>query len=147
MTAMREILRSPIREEWIDYNGHLSEAYYVLLFGFATDAVMDLIGLDAEHRVRTGASLYTVEAHVRYLQEVAGDAEVIVRSGVVNAGAKKLHLAHEMIVDGAVVATEELMALHVAGEPASTAPFPEELAARIADLGTVAPDWTGRSIG
>lgn len=147
MTAMRETLRSPIREEWIDYNGHLSEAYYVLLFGFATDAVMDLVGLDADHRARTGASLYTVEAHVRYLQEVAGDAEVIVRSGVVNAGVKKLHLAHEMVVDGAVVATEELMALHVAGEPASTAPFPGELAARIADFGTVAPEWTGRSIG
>ena len=29
-----------VRPEWIDYNGHLSEAYYVLVFGHATDAVM-----------------------------------------------------------------------------------------------------------
>lgn len=144
--CMREVLHRGIEPEWIDYNGHLSEAYYVLLFGFATDAVMDLIGIDEQYRSEQNASLYTVEAHVRYLREVSGDAQVTVRSGVVTAGAKKLHLAHEMVVDGNVVATEEIMALHVAGEPASTAPFPEAIAARIADLGTVAPDWTGRSI-
>ena len=29
-----------VRPEWIDYNGHLSEAYYVLVLGHATDAAM-----------------------------------------------------------------------------------------------------------
>ena len=58
---------SAVAEAWIDYNGHMSEAYYVLVFGFATDAVMETLGMDAEYRHRSGASLYTVEAHVRYL--------------------------------------------------------------------------------
>ena len=34
-----------VRPEWIDYNGHLSEAYYVLVFGHATDAVMARLGM------------------------------------------------------------------------------------------------------
>ena len=29
--------QEPVQPAWIDYNGHLSEAYYVLLFGFALD--------------------------------------------------------------------------------------------------------------
>ena len=33
-------LRQRVRPEWIDYNGHLSEGYYVVVFGFATDAAM-----------------------------------------------------------------------------------------------------------
>src|SRR5699024_6511063 len=49
-TAERMILSTcdtPVREDWIDYNGHLSEAYYVLVFGFATDTAMDALGLGA----------------------------------------------------------------------------------------------------
>ena len=62
----------PVLDEWIDYNGHLSEPYYVLVFGHATDAVMDHVGLGPEYRARESASLFTVEAHVRYLDQVSG---------------------------------------------------------------------------
>ena len=140
--------RARVVEEWIDYNGHLSEAFYVLLFGYATDQVMDGIGLDAAERSRTGSSLYTVEAHVRYLREVALGADVEITSTIVASGSKKLHLAHEMRVDGELVATEELMCLHVSGQPAATASFTEGVAGRIAELsGTRAPEWVGRAIG
>lgn len=141
------VYRTPAREEWIDYNGHLSEAYYVLVFGFATDQVMDRIGLDAASREAAGSSLYTVEAHVRYLQEVARGAELAVTTTIAGSAAKKLHLAHEMTVDGELVATEEILCLHVAGEPARAAPFPDAVAARITEHGAAtAPDWIGRAI-
>ncbi|WP_114854337.1 thioesterase family protein [Brachybacterium sp. YJGR34] len=143
--------RSAVREEWIDYNGHLSEAYYVLVFGHATDQVMEQIGLGPAERERTGSSLYTVEAHVRYLQEVALGAELEVTTVIAGSAAKKLHLAHEMRSGGELVATEEILALHVAGEPARATPFPESVAARIAELTAAgadapAPEWTGRAI-
>ncbi len=70
------LFRQTVRDDWIDYNGHLSEAYYVLVFGFATDALRDAAGLDAAYRERTGGSLYTVEAHVRCLREVAHGSEL-----------------------------------------------------------------------
>ena len=67
MTAITPY-RTEIKQEWIDYNGHLSEAYYVLICGFATDQLMIDIGLDEEYRKSTGCSLYTVETHLRYLR-------------------------------------------------------------------------------
>lgn len=147
MTAL-PAYRTPVREAWIDYNGHLSEAYYVLVFGLATDAVMDRIGLDAAAREASGSSLYTVEAHVRYLQEVALGAELTVTTAIAGSAAKKLHLAHEMTVGGELVATEEVMCLHVSGEPAGASPFPAAIAERIEQFsaGATAPDWAGRSI-
>ena len=33
--------------EWIDYNGHLRDAYYAVILSDVTDAFMDRIGLDA----------------------------------------------------------------------------------------------------
>lgn len=44
MTPEPVVWREPVRDEWTDYNGHLSEPYYVLVFGDATDAVMDAVG-------------------------------------------------------------------------------------------------------
>jgi acyl-CoA thioester hydrolase len=119
--------RQRVRPEWIDYNGHLSEAYYVLVFGFATDALMDRIGLDEGYRASTGCSLYTVEAHIRYLREVGPDADLLVRSTIIDRGAKKLRIAHEMFVDDERVATEEITALHVDGKAGRTTPLPRSV--------------------
>lgn len=58
------LLRQRLCPEWIDYNGHLSEAYYVLIFGFATDAFLDAIGMTDAYRRSTETSVYTLEAHV-----------------------------------------------------------------------------------
>ncbi|WP_344679775.1 thioesterase family protein [Saccharopolyspora taberi] len=125
-------LRQHVRPEWIDYNGHLSEAYYVLVFGFATDALMERTGLDEQYRTSTGCSLYTVEAHIRYLREVGPDAEMVVRTRITERGAKKLRLSHEMFVDGTLVSTEEITALHVDTRAGRTTPFPEEVALQLA---------------
>lgn len=139
--------RCRVRTEWIDYNGHLSEAYYVLVFGFATDALMDFVGIDEKYRSSSGCSLYTVEAHVRYLQEVGPDSELTVRTKIVDSGPKKVRLCHEMTVDGVLVATEEILALHVDGAQGRSAPLPERVADRLAELTEAPPDYAGRSLG
>lgn len=140
-------LRQRVREQWIDYNGHLSEAYYVLIFGYATDALMERVGLDAAYRERTGCSLYTVEGHVRYLSEVAEGAEVEVITRVLDVGAKKLRLCHEMWHGRALVATEELMALHVDQVQGATVGFDTATAERLSAMVTELPEYAGRSIG
>ncbi|MFC9737241.1 thioesterase family protein [Streptomyces noursei] len=147
------LFRQVVREDWIDYNGHLSEAYYVLVFGFATDALMDACGLDAAYRERTGCSLYTVEAHVRYLDEVPRGSQLAVRTTVLGAAAKKLRVVHEMYrcdpagaPSGAPVATEELFLLHVDRRQGSAVPFPDATRDQLAALTTPAPDWAGRGI-
>lgn len=122
------VWREPVQDAWIDYNGHLSEPYYVLVFGHATDNVMDAVGIDAAYRDANDASLYTLEAHVRYLDEVSPGAELEVRSSVIGATGKLLWIWHELWVDGRLRATEEILGVHVAGGR-STA-FPEEIAAR-----------------
>jgi acyl-CoA thioester hydrolase len=121
--------REPVQDAWIDYNGHLSEAYYVLVLGHATDAVMDLVGLGPAYRSANDASLYTVEAHVRYLEEVPAGSELEVRSSIIGATAKLLWIWHELWVSGRLRATEEVLGVHV--RDGSSAPFPEDVAARV----------------
>ena len=142
-----------VQTDWVDYNGHMSEAYYVLVFGHTTDALLDNIGLTAEYRGRTGNSVYTVEAHISYLREVAARAHLRVTTQVLDVDSKRLHVFHTMYRndDGAPVATEELLLVHVSGTEPRSAPFDAEVlrrleALRAAQAALPAPAQAGRSI-
>lgn len=142
------LFRQTVRDDGIDYNDRLSEAYYVLAFGFATDALMDASGLDAAYRERTGCSLYTVEAHVRYRREVDRGSELTVRTAVLGVDGRKLRLLHEMFVGGPPgepAATEALFLLHVDRSGGRAAPLPGPARERLATLAP-APKWAGRGI-
>jgi len=138
------VWREPTQDAWIDYNGHLSEAYYVLVMGHATDAVMAAIGLGPEHRAAHESSLYTVEAHIRYLAEVPAGSALEVRSSVIGATGKLLWIWHELWVDDRLRATEEVLGVHVVA--GSAAPFPEAVAARAGALLVDPPAGSSRRI-
>lgn len=74
---------TPILEEWVDYNGHLRDAFYLLIFSYATDALMDRLGLDSQGREASGHSLFTLEVHLNYLHEVKLGAHVEVRTQLI----------------------------------------------------------------
>jgi acyl-CoA thioester hydrolase len=140
------VWREPVRPEWIDYNGHLSEAYYVLVLGHATDAVMDHVGLGPSYREEEQASLFTVEAHIRYLDQVPGDVVLEVRSSVIGASRKLLRIWHELWVEDTLRATEEVLGVHVDAAAGRSAPFPAEVADRIAAALVAAPTGAGGAI-
>ena len=132
------LYQTAIRPEWIDYNGHLRDAYYALIVSQASDALMDRIGLDAAYRTRTGCTLYTVEMHIHYLHEVKETDTVTVALRLTGADRKRIHAAFELAraSQPGVVATAEVMMLHVRqqGEAVSTEPFPTEVSAALAAL-------------
>lgn len=139
------VWREPVQDAWIDYNGHLSEPYYVLVMGHATDAVMDAIGLGPAYRSENDASLYTVEAHVRYLEEVSPGGEIEVRSSIIGVAPKLLWIWHELWVGDRLRATEEVLGVHVRG--GSSAPLPDGVAAVARDACVTPPAEAGRRIG
>ena len=141
---MTIVHREPVLDEWIDYNGHLSEPYYVLVLGHATDAVMDEVGIDATFRAAEDASLFTVEAHVRYLDQVGPGVELETRSEVVGATGKLLWIWHELWVEGRLRATEEVLGVHVVG--GRSAPFPDDVTARVGVARIEPPEEAGGRI-
>ena len=123
--------REPVLEKWIDYNGHLSEPYYVLVMGNATEAVINEVGMDPAYRAATGSSFYTVESHVRFLAEVCSHTELEVRSSVIGFNSKLAWFWHELWAEGRLRATEEVLGMHVTDRKSS--PFPGDVAARLRD--------------
>ena len=142
-----------VRPEWIDDNGHMNLAYYVVVFDHATDALWDAIGLNEDYKLRTGHGTFAVECHILYRAELMlGDA-VRVASHILQTDTKRIHLLHEMqrTDTGAVVAQQELMLLHVDLRTRRVAPFLPDSAMRVAEAARAhavlpRPDWVGRRI-
>ena len=59
-SAALPLYRAQLLPEWIDYNGHVRDAYYGLVLSYAIDDIMDHLGLDAAYRERTRCTLYTL---------------------------------------------------------------------------------------
>jgi acyl-CoA thioester hydrolase len=136
------IYETAVAPEWIDYNGHLRDAYYGLIVSFACDALMDRVGLDAAYRARTRCTLYTLEMHLHYLREVKGSERVAVTVTILGSDRKRLHAGFELRAVGQLepAATAELMLLHVRqGDAPGSEPFPPPIAAAIAELAASAP--------
>lgn len=131
------IYRTPIAPEWIDYNGHVRDAYYALIVSHAVDSLMDQLGIDARYREQTTCTLYTVETHTHYLREIGARDTVEVRVRILGADEKRIHAALELFCDSSTdaAASCEVMLLHIRQSPTPrTAPFPEKIAAAIAEL-------------
>src|ERR1039458_5036664 len=64
-----------ILPEWLDYNGHMNVAYFMLVFDHGTDAFYPLIGLGKPYRQRTGKSTFAVESHITYQRELSVNEE------------------------------------------------------------------------
>jgi len=146
--------RTPVQEDWVDYNGHLRDAYYLLIFSYATDALMERIGLDADSRGKSGNSLFTLEAHINYLHEVKLGTEVYVQTQILNFDSKRLQVYHSLHIanfDGPLAASEQML-LHVCLKASKASPFSDvttECIQRLTKLqyDIPPPAYVGRIIG
>ena len=137
-----------VQPQWIDYNGHMSEAYYVLVFGNASDAFYEQVGIGADYRQTHRVSVYTVEAHIRYLREVGADSALLIATRVLGVDAKRVYFCHEMYVEDKLVATEELLGVCVDTVAGRGIEWPDGVAAALAKVVALEhPAYTGRSVG
>jgi len=141
------VFRTAIAAEWIDYNAHLRDAYYSLIFSLATDALMDQIGLDDAYRKRTRNTLYTLEMHIHYLHEVKDTDVVDVSVRILGTDRKRIHAAFDMYCARYPdpVSTAEMMLLHVLqGDEVKSEAFPPDV---IDALAKVASECNARPSG
>lgn len=153
MNSLLTTWEGRVLPEWVDYNGHLRDAFYLLIFSVAVDSLMDRIGLDEAGRAATGHTIYTLETHLNYLQEVKVDVAVAVQTQILGMDAKRLHIFNSLqrLDDGTLLATNEMMLSNIDTTGPRSAPFHASVAARLTPLAEShrhlpRPAQAGRSI-
>ena len=137
----------PVQSTWLDAYGHLNEAYYLVPLSNATWKLQDHFGIGVPYFEQTHCAIYTVETHLRYLNEIKMGAIMQIESFIIDVDAKRIWFAHQMRVEGVICATGEFMTLHYDTKAERTAKIPGEV---IDQLETARidprPDWVGRNL-
>ena len=151
-----ETMRQQVPAAWTDYNGHMNEARYLDCFSIATDAMMRLVGVDADY-LAAGSSYFTVETHIRHLDEVTAGNEIYATSQLLMGDGKKMQLFHHLYAADAdgedrLLATGEHMLIHVDMNSRSSSLPSDAVAAKLAELAAAheklpCPEGAGRAIG
>ena len=143
-----------VRPEWIDYNGHMNVAYYVLAFDHATDRLLDHAGLGIAYVKETNRSVFVLEMHVTYEREVGAGDPLAFTTRVLDIDAKRVHLIHAMhhAAEGWLAATNELVLMHIDLEARRSCPLPESALKALTEIhrsqaSLPMPPQTGRVIG
>lgn len=125
--------RMTVQDDWIDYNGHMNVAYYVILLDRAVDEAFAALGLGPDYVRERNNSFFTVELHVSYLRELAAGAPVQATLQFLACDDKRVRAYLELrhAEEDFVSATAELLFLHVDLAARRAAPFPDDVMANV----------------
>jgi acyl-CoA thioester hydrolase len=138
-----EVDRGRVLPEWIDINGHMNVAFYVLAFDQAVDALWERFGITTDHIRATKSSTFAVEAHVLYKRELRQGDPYVVTAQILAFDDKRIHQFQRIYhaADGYLAATAEWMNLHVDLETRRVAPWPRKILDGIHDVAATQQDW------
>jgi acyl-CoA thioester hydrolase len=145
--------RGEVLPEWIDANGHLNLAFYVVLFDYATDTLFEAIGIGLRYKEATNHGTFAVETHNLYEHELLVGERVRVATQILGTDDKRLYFVHEMfsLSTAQRAATQELMYLHIDLAARRVVPWPADARERLTAAAAAhshlpRPDWAGRRI-
>jgi acyl-CoA thioester hydrolase len=148
------VLATTVGAEWLDYNGHMNDAAYAIVFSRSVDALMDRIGLDARARRESGQSLFTLQMMLHYFKEAREGDTLAVTCRLLEHDDKRMRVWLEMAgAGGAPVAASEqlLLSVGLGGESARAQPWRAETLAALdalqkAQSGAAHPPQAGQGI-
>jgi carnitine 3-dehydrogenase len=137
--------------DWLDYNGHMTEARYLDAFTAAADRLMLIVGCTPEY-IANGGSFFTAETHIRHLDEAKAGDPIEVHTRVLSAEGKKMHIWHELRRGDTLLATAEQMLIHVSLKTRAASVPAAHIAENLGRLAAAhaalpAPEGKGRSVG
>jgi acyl-CoA thioester hydrolase len=127
--------RTEVREEWLDYNGHMHDAFYATVLSDANEELFEALDLSEGYRDVEGKAYFTVETHIRFVAECGRGDVLTASTTLIDASAKKIHLYTELAAQsGGLVATGESLYLHVDPAVGRTAPLSDDRLARVHEV-------------
>jgi acyl-CoA thioester hydrolase len=85
-----------VTKDWVDYNGHMNMAYYVLIFDQAWEVALEKFKMGESAAKSQQRSTMVVETNTKYINEVKENEEVNINLIYFDHDKKRLHLKMEM---------------------------------------------------
>lgn len=124
--------------EWIDYDGHMNVGDYHVAFDTAAEPFFEWLGTTTAFRQAQRSSTFALESHLTFVREVKDGAPLRFEARLLDHDRKRIHFDQEMFhaTEGCLAATYESLSVHEDMGLRRTAPVPDALHARLAEVRT-----------
>ena len=101
-----KVSKGSVKEDWIDYNGHMNMAYYVQCFEESSDFLLEYMDLGYRYAIEECKGVFVIKCEINYRKEInlhenfiISLEELICKGKKLIVGLKMLNANNETIAD------------------------------------------------
>ena len=122
-----------VKEDWIDYNGHMNMAYYVQCFEESSDFLLEHMDLGYRYAIEEQKGVFVIKCEINYRKEINLHENFIISLEELVCKGKKLIVGLKMLNENnETIADYKILNLNVDLETKKSSTFSPKIIAQLA---------------
>ena len=128
-----KVSKGTVKEDWIDYNGHMNMAYYVQCFEESSDYLLENLNLGYRYAIEEQKGVFVIKCEIDYRKEIKLHENFIISLEELVCKGKKLIMGLKMLnTNNETIAEYEILNLNVDFETKKSSTFSTKIIAQLA---------------
>ena len=126
------VSQGTVKDDWIDYNGHMNMAYYVQCFEETSDFLLEHMNLGYRYAIEKQKGVFVIKCEINYRKEINLNEDFIISlEGLICKG-KKLTVGLKMLnVGSETIADYHILNLNVDLQTKKSVPFSQQVISQL----------------
>ena len=122
-----------VRDDWIDYNGHMNMAYYVQCFEETSDFLLEHMDLGYRYALDEQKGVFVIKCEINYRKEINLHEDFVISLQELICKGKKLIVGLKMMnKESETIADYRILNLNVDLQSKKSIPFSQEVVGQLA---------------
>lgn len=118
------VIREAVREEWLDHNGHMNVAAYLIAFDSAVRTLCTGLGIGPDQIPLSGKTIFVGQANIVYRRELVRGSRIRITARILAVTEERAHACLSMYDDDGDVLAAFNEQLFVCADMATRRPCP-----------------------
>jgi acyl-CoA thioester hydrolase len=128
-----KVSQGKVKEDWIDYNGHMNMAYYVQCFEESSDFLLEHMDLGYRYAMEEQKGVFVIKCEINYRKEINLHKNFIISLEELVFKGKKLIVGLKMLNENnETIADYKILNLNVDLETKKSSTFSPKIIAQLA---------------
>ena len=128
-----KVSQGKVKEDWIDYNGHMNMAYYVQCFEESSDFLLEHMDLGYRYAIEEQKGVFVIKCEINYRKEINLHENFIISLEELVCKGKKLIVGLKMFNENnETIADYKILNLNVDLETKKSSTFSPKIIAQLA---------------
>ena len=126
------VSQGTVKDDWIDYNGHMNMAYYVQCFEETSDFLLEHMNLGYRYAIEEQKGVFVIKCEINYRKEIKLNEDFIISLEDLICKGKKLTIGLKMLnVGSETIADYQILNLNVDLQTKKSVPFSQMITSQL----------------